>query len=143
MLKRVLFLCTGNYYRSRFAEEVFNHCAAKDGVTWQASSRALAIERGSQNVGPMSQFALEALYSRSIRPAGASRLPAACSLEALATADLVVALKEAEHRPLIAERFNGWQDRVEYWHVHDIDVAPPAEAIKMIEGLVHNLVRTL
>ena len=23
--KTVLFLCTGNYYRSRFAEELFNH----------------------------------------------------------------------------------------------------------------------
>jgi len=28
MERTVLFLCTGNYYRSRFADELFNHKAA-------------------------------------------------------------------------------------------------------------------
>ena len=28
ILQTVIFLCTGNYYRSRFAEEVFNYRAA-------------------------------------------------------------------------------------------------------------------
>ena len=56
---RVLFLCTGNYYRSRFAEELFNFFAKGEGIAWRAFSRGLA-ERGSpENVGPISQFALE------------------------------------------------------------------------------------
>jgi len=28
-MKTVLFLCTGNFYRSRFAEEVFNHLSPR------------------------------------------------------------------------------------------------------------------
>lgn len=28
IFRRVLFLCSGNYYRSRFCEEHFNHHAA-------------------------------------------------------------------------------------------------------------------
>jgi len=35
----VLFLCTGNYYRSRFAEILFNAVAAKEGLGWRADSR--------------------------------------------------------------------------------------------------------
>ena len=44
----VLFLCTGNYYRSRFAEAVFNSVAARMGLSWRASSRGLALERGGK-----------------------------------------------------------------------------------------------
>ncbi len=42
----VLFLCTGNYYRSRFAEALFNAVAGKMGLPWKATSRGLARERG-------------------------------------------------------------------------------------------------
>src|SRR6185312_8984112 len=56
---RVLFLCTGNYYRSRYAEELFNHFAKIEGLDWRAFSRG-ATERGSPgNMGPMSRFARE------------------------------------------------------------------------------------
>jgi Low molecular weight phosphotyrosine protein phosphatase len=49
--RTILFLCTGNSYRSRFAEVLFNSVAGKMGLPWQASSRGLALERGVNNVG--------------------------------------------------------------------------------------------
>ena len=53
---RVLFLCTGNYYRSRYAEEVFNYITKVEGLAWRAFSRGVA-ERGSpENIGPMSRL---------------------------------------------------------------------------------------
>ncbi|WP_372478273.1 arsenate reductase/protein-tyrosine-phosphatase family protein [Nostoc mirabile] len=60
-MNKILFLCTGNYYRSRFAEHLFNWLATKQGLDWQADSRGLALERGINNVGAISRYALEAL----------------------------------------------------------------------------------
>ena len=42
--KTVLFLGTSNYYRSRFAEVLFNSVARKMGLPWRASSRGLALQ---------------------------------------------------------------------------------------------------
>jgi protein-tyrosine phosphatase len=49
--KTVLFLCTGNFYRSRFAEVMFKSVADKMGLPRQASSRRQALEQGVNNVG--------------------------------------------------------------------------------------------
>ena len=40
-MKKILFLCTGNYYRSRLAEELFNHLAIKNDLPWRAWSEGL------------------------------------------------------------------------------------------------------
>src|SRR5260221_14621403 len=58
--KTALFLCTGNYYRSRFAEVLFNSVAGKMGLPWRASSRGLALERGVNNGRPMAAAAVKA-----------------------------------------------------------------------------------
>jgi protein-tyrosine phosphatase len=129
--KRLLFLCTGNYYRSRYAEELFNHLAMRRGLSWEATSRALAIERGKDNVGPIAVATVVALVADDIKPTGIERLPLACSADDLVASDLIVAVKEAEHRELLAERFAGWEERTVYWHVHDTDLAHPELATKI------------
>src|SRR5438445_3502153 len=92
--KTVLFLCTGNYYRSRFAEILFNSVARRMGLPWQASSRGLALERGANNVGPMALSAIAALEALGVRAAEAvTRLPATVTIEELERADRIVALK--------------------------------------------------
>lgn len=142
-MQTVLFLCTGNYYRSRFAEELFNHLAVAAGIPWRATSRALAIERGHANVGPISCHALDALKRLRVGPAEPLRYPAALCEMDFREADLVIALKEAEHRPLVEERFLAHAHRVEYWHVHDLDFAAPQEALTQVERQVRELVSRL
>src|SRR3954462_3741987 len=94
----VLFLCTGNYYRSRFAEVLFNSVAARMGLPWKASSRGLALERGVNNVGPMAASAVKALEALGVRAGDAiTRMPAQVTTDDLEGADQVVALKHAEH----------------------------------------------
>src|SRR5438093_4519238 len=96
--KTVLFLCTGNYYRSRFAEVLFNSVAGKMGLPWRALSRGLALERGVNNVGPMAVSAVKALEVMGVRAADAlTRFPAQVTTEDLERADRIVALKQAEH----------------------------------------------
>ncbi len=118
--KTVLLLCTGNYYRSRFAEALFDSVAGKMGLPWRASSRGLAMERGIDNVGPMAASAVEALAALGVRAAEAvTRTPAEVTAADLDGAALVVALSHAEHLPLLWERFPAWADRVEFWHIDD------------------------
>lgn len=52
MDNKLLFICTGNYYRSRYAELFFNDLALKSGLDWTAASRGLAANEG-HNVGPI------------------------------------------------------------------------------------------
>jgi protein-tyrosine phosphatase len=63
-IRRVLFLCTGNYYRSRYAEELFNHLATAEGLAWHAFSCGAAEKGSPDNFGPMSLFAREALAAK-------------------------------------------------------------------------------
>jgi protein-tyrosine phosphatase len=118
--RTVLFLCTGNFYRSRFAEILFNAVAGKMGLPWRASSRGLAVERGVNNVGPMAASAVRALEALSIRAAeDVARFPVQATADDFDQADCVVALKETEHLPLLQERFPGWIEKVEFWQVDD------------------------
>ncbi|HTV34280.1 MAG TPA: hypothetical protein VME69_14495 [Methylocella sp.] len=61
VMRTVLFLCTGNYYRSRFAEELFNFAAPSPCPGWTATSRG---SRLINNIGPIARPAAEALRQR-------------------------------------------------------------------------------
>jgi protein-tyrosine phosphatase len=136
-MKRVLFLCTGNYYRSRFAEILFNWHARQRGLKWMADSRGLALD--PTNNGPISRHTLSCLASRGIKSDACQRLPLAAMDADFAAAHRVIAVKEAEHRPLIDARFAKWRDRIEYWQIHDLDCAMPEEAIPQLEREVMTL----
>jgi protein-tyrosine phosphatase len=135
MTRIILFLCTGNYYRSRFAEILFNSMAGKMGLAWKASSRGLALERGINNVGPMAASAVKVLEARGLRAAADfGRFPIQVTIEDFEAAHWIVALKESEHLPLLKERFPAWAEKVEFWHVDD---AP--EVLDLIEREVMDL----
>lgn len=143
-MRTLLFLCSGNYYRSRYAELLFNHLADQRGLAWRATSRGLSVDR-SNNPGPIAKPTLAALARAGVTPprTETERYPVQVSEAELAAAQRVVAVKEAEHRPLLTERFPGWEERVVYWHVHDLDKATAEEALAALDGLVADLVEEL
>ncbi|MFT3788623.1 MAG: hypothetical protein QM770_21030 [Tepidisphaeraceae bacterium] len=139
----VLFLCTGNYYRSRFAEALFNHLATKQGVNARAISRGLKIDPNSTLPGVISHHTVNALTSRGITCDSVNRKPADLTFGDLKSAHLIVALKEAEHRAMLDASFPGWSARTVFWHVHDIDQSRPDEALGQIEVHVRELLMRL
>jgi len=143
MSHRLLFICTANYYRSRYAELLFNARAGEARLDWEAFSRAVALEVGADNVGPISGHVISALEAQGIRVAEPVRFPLALREEELAQSDHVIALNEAEHRPYLAERFPAWTDRVEYWHVPDLDARAATEGLAGIDREVRQLVQRL
>jgi protein-tyrosine phosphatase len=86
------------------------------------------------NIGPISPFALHAFKEMAITARGADRFPQCCTAEDLASADFVVAAKEAEHRPLMRERLAEWEHWPDYWNTDDVEDATPADALTIDES---------
>src|SRR6185503_20581626 len=103
--RQLLFLCTGNYYRSRFAEEYWNARAAEQSLPWRADSRALIDPLGSRNPGTMSADALAELARLGIQARGAARAPRSMKREEFAHFARVIALDGEEHRPMLLRSF--------------------------------------
>ena len=127
---RILFICTGNYYRSRFAEAVFNHHAELSHIPWTAFSRGLAVHLAE---GQLSPLTLQALGERKIelRHTGIDR-------NQLSESDLLysgrqIALDRNEHLVMMRGQFPDWADRIEYWDVPDALFESPAKALPEIE----------
>ncbi len=139
-LRRVLFLCSGNYYRSRFAEALFNHQARAAGWPWRAFSRGLSTHLVDDDI---SRFTRKVLLHRGIALQHTAPAPRALTRSDLAAAAHVVALKESEHRRVMEARFPQFAARVEYWKVHDLDASLPAATMAAIEKEVQRLARRL
>ncbi|HEY0791849.1 MAG TPA: low molecular weight phosphatase family protein [Chthoniobacterales bacterium] len=140
MTNRVLFICTGNFYRSRFAEAVFNHLAEKQGLNWRAFSRGLAIHWAEGYLSPYTARALEARQI-ALRHTGPARVQ--LSAHDLEDSQRQIALDRAEHYPMMREQFPLWADRIEYWHVVDMPVCSSEVALPEIERNVNALLTEL
>ena len=142
--RTVLFLCTGNYYRSRFAEIWFNRLAAERNLPWRANSRGVGLDEWPDIPGPISRNTINGLLERGIESDPNPRFPMQAVVSELEQADRIIALKEAEHRHRLADKYpDGWSERVTYWHVHDVDYAQPEQALAEIESLVEDLLAEL
>jgi low molecular weight protein-tyrosine phosphatase len=140
-MREVLFLCTGNYYRSRYAEALFNHEAARRGLRWRAFSRGLATQLAPPK--GLSPHATRRLVERGLSLQLTPPDPVQVGEEDFGRAARIVALKETEHRPLLTMLHPRWAKRVEFWEIGDLDCAPPAVALAGIEAHVEALLEEL
>ncbi len=131
--RRLLFLCTGNYYRSRFSEEYFNHFAEINGMPWTAYSAGLsrAIDE-LRNPGPISVHTLKKLEELKITPRGAERFPVEVNQSMLDSHDHIIAVCDREHRPMAQSYFPDYVDRIEFWDIEDIEYVSPVLALSQL-----------
>ncbi len=130
---KILFVCTGNFYRSRFAEAVFNARAQARGLPWRAFSAGLAVETSPKG---LSVHALNGLRLMNI-PAGFTEpRKRPFSLDILAQADRCIAMQQTEHQPMIESTFPEISSRIQYWEVPDLPyLSPPLALTKIREGV--------
>lgn len=143
-MKRLLFLCTGNYYRSRFAEEYFNHFARLHDLEWHADSKGLAQDIHSiGNPGTMSHYAIEHLKAVGITPRQSNRLPETCRASHLLESDRHIALYRPEHEPLVKKRFPQHLTLLEFWDIADVNEASPRHALGRLAKQLDTLIKEL
>jgi protein-tyrosine phosphatase len=134
--RRVLFICTGNFYRSRFAEAVFNYHAERRQIPWAAFSRGLAVHLAE---GDLSTFTAEALNARQIelRHTGSGRIR--LSEYDLLKSKCRIAMDRSEHFQMMLNQFPAWADQIDYWDVSDLPFRSSSDALPEIELKVMQL----
>lgn len=139
MPKTILFICTGNYYRSRYAEIFFNHLAANKQLNWQADSRGLEANTG-QNIGPISTFTVKHLAQQGILLKEPIRFPIQLEEKDLQEAGLIIAVNRVEHQPMMQKYFPAWAEKITYWDVADLDITDSENALSAIERSINLLI---
>jgi protein-tyrosine phosphatase len=134
--KTVLFICTGNYYRSRYAQAVFNEQATPG---WSAVSRGL--DTSTPHSAPVSPLVVADLTRRHIDLARVAGTPQPLTRKDLDAADVVVLLDGAEHEPMLRKQFPDFPfSKVRSWSVQDVPRTQPADAFAAIWSEVESLV---
>ena len=136
VVKQILFLCSGNYYRSRFAEELFNFRVLTISGDWIANSRGLNLN--VNNRGPMAESAVTRMKSLGINPV--PRYPLAAITADFEKSTRVIAMSRQEHYPLMRLMFPKYADSASYWDVEDTDQMSADIAFSRVELLVSQLV---
>lgn len=122
----VLFLCTGNFYRSRLAELLFRHHAEQAGLDWNVDSKGILSKTSHAGLSPSAAAYLDKVGLAEM--AAVPRDPESVKVEDLLRVKLVVALNRIEHETLLRNRFGRIPveleklGRLRYWNVFDIPI---------------------
>ena len=98
-MHNILFVCTANIFRSRFAEEAFNFLVVEERIPAKAFSAGLKV--GEYHVRKIHRPALEQLEKLNIKPKRPNELSVHINEVQLSKYDKLICMDEAEHKPMI------------------------------------------
>ena len=98
-MKKILFVCTANIHRSRFAEEVFNHLAIQDNKEYRAFSAGLRV--GDFSYREIYYPALEHLESFNIKPIRPKESSMHIDDVILEDYYKIICMDKNEHKPMV------------------------------------------
>ena len=113
----VLFVCTANIHRSRFAEEVFNHLAKKSNSVHEAFSAGLRV--GDYSFRTIYYPALDNLKKFNITPLRPNADSTHIDDVELHEYSRIICMDEGEHKPMILANSKLQNDLFEYWDIID------------------------
>ena len=140
-MKKVLFVCTANIHRSRFAEEVFNYFCAKHNKDYHAFSAGLRV--GDYSFRKIYYPALENLKAFNITPQRPNDLSKHIKDVNLENYDKIICMDEDEHKPMVNSDPKLSNYNFEYWNITDMpkvdsDVSLPI-CYKKVEILLNEM----
>ena len=138
-MNQVLFICTGNYYRSRYAEILFNNTANQYGLDWVSFSRGF---QESTREAPISPHTLNRLDHKGILPRQV-RFPIQLTTADMALAHRIILMDEQEHKPMLQSEYPEWSNHVDYWNIQDVDFEQPFSALERLERKIDLLIGSL
>ena len=138
-MNQVLFICTENFYRSRYAEMLFNHTSKDYMLKWTSFSRGF---RSSDREAPISRHTMRGLTNKGIYPSQV-RYPIKLTPADLALAHRIILMDEQEHRSMLESEFSEWSDYVDYWNIQDIEFKHPDIALEQLDQKIDLLIGSL
>jgi protein-tyrosine phosphatase len=114
---QVLFVCTGNYYRSKFADIYFNHISNLNKNS-KAISRGINIDL-KNNIGNISGFAFNYLTELDINIPNVERAKSLV-LKDVEQSDLIVGLDYDEHYKFLTSNFPFASNKMMFWKIPDL-----------------------
>ena len=161
-VKQVCFVCTGNLYRSKYAEACFNNLCITNGINdIRAFSRGLAAqptenyEHGEAFTIPI-RLAIptyERMVEKKIPFCLMGPTNVMLSEYDCASSDVIVLMNKDEHMPKMEDRFPNHLDKIECYEIGDKHYLPengydgpewePVDALDAIENLVSECYKNL
>ena len=137
IMKKILFVCTANIFRSRFAEEVFNSLATDSSSSLIAFSAGMKV--GEFTTRKIYYPALEQLKRYNIKPIRENELSTHIDDLNLDEYDRIICMDEPEHKPMVEENTNLKGRDVEYWNIVDIPEEDSRVSLPMCYEKVNEL----
>ena len=138
---KVLFVCTWNIHRSRFAEEVFNYLAKKSNSKYQAFSAGFKV--GGYKFRTIYSPALDNLKKINIVPLRSNDFSKHIDDVDLSEYDRIICMDEVEHKPMVLANSSLQNNLFEYWNIIDEPKMKSELSLQKCYQKVENLLRDL